>query len=318
MGFSMTQEQIDRRDKDVAVITDTLKTLGHASSFDIAELTGIDRNRVKHLIQRFVSAQNPGCIKSVHSKGYIWEGPTEEPKKEEKPERYPDTHNSEGYPDPVAFRAIRNTVSEYAPGEVWVHKDFAGEEKLFLVLGSRNGSVTGLNVQEIDGWFDENYDISVSVKSKLYYVDPRRITSKPARSFTRSRDTLSMATLVAIHKKICEFLGIKQTTVVKEKIVEKPVEVEKIVEKPVEVIKEVPVPVKASRADVEADVSRKFEARIAELEAKLYATEHDVELAAQRADIWEEAFRAVTGTKKRQTQTTTYQHKDYATEGGLK
>lgn len=274
----VTQEQVEQRNKDIAVITETLKTLGHATSFDISDLTGINRNRVKALMKACVMVQNPGCVKSVHSKGYFWDGPTDEPKKEEtKPERYPDTHNHEGYPDPTMAKAMRNAMSDYTPGEVWVYKDYNGEEKLYLILGSIKGSVTGLMVNEIDGWFDEQEDVSISVKGKLYYVEPCRILSKPSRILNRSRDTISDLEMTAIRKKIAEFLGVQT----KERIVE----VEKIVEKevkvPVEVVKTVETPVVIDRDDP----------MVPKLKAEL-------ELAKQAADIWEKAFYAVTGGKK--------------------
>lgn len=293
MPFTVTEKQIDQRNKDIAAITETLKTLGHATSFDIADLTGINRNRVKDLMKAYVMVQNPGCVKAVHSKGYFWEGPVEEPKKEPKPERYPDTHNHEGYPDPTMARAMRNVVnSEYTPGEVWVYKDYNGEERLYLILGSIKGSVTGLKVNDVDGWYDEKEDVSISVKGKPYYVEPCRILSKPSRILDRSRDTVSDLDMAAIRKKIAEFLGVQT----KERVVE----VEKVVEKEVkvpvevEVVKEIPVPDESSRAEVTAEVERKFRNEIAVLEENLYNAEHDVEMALKEADIWKKAFYAVT------------------------
>ena len=283
MAIVLTQEQVEQRNKDIATITETLKTLGHATSFDISDLTGINRNRVKMLMKSYVMEQNPGCVKSVHGKGYFWEGPTEEPKKEEKPERYPETHNHEGYPDPTMARAMRNVMNnDYTPGEVWVFNDFNGEEKMYLILGSIKGSVTGLMVNEVDSWFNEEQNIPITVKGKMYYVDPWRILSKPARVLKRSRDTISGLDLSQIRASIGKFLGVEPNT--------KVVEVEKVVEKevPVEVVKEV---------EVEADISKKFEERIADLEKNLRAAERDTEMAMQSADIWERAFYAVTGTK---------------------
>lgn len=275
MASVLTQEQVEQRNKDIAVITETLKTLGHATSFDIADLTGISRNRVKALMKACVMVQNPGCVRSVHSKGYFWDGPAEEPKKEEtKPERYPDTHNHEGYPDPTMAKAMRNAMSDYTPGEVWVYKDYNGEEKLYLVLGSIKGSVTGLMVNEVDGWFDEQEDVSISVKGKVHYVEPCRILSKPSRILNRSRDTISDLEMTAIRKKIAEFLGIRT----KERVVEVEKVVEKEVKVPVEVVKEVGVVKEIPVADD----------RVKDLEMQLA-------LAQQRADIWEKAFNAVTG-----------------------
>lgn len=265
------------KENETLAILNELKKRGRATSFDLADATGINRDRVKLIMQRAIIPTYPEAT-SEPRHGYFWT----EQKKAPIPavERYAEPKNSEGYMDTTASRAIKNVSrDEYTPGDIWVLREYqGGREPLFLVLAcdSKTKSVCGWNVMPIDQWFNEFTDVPVTIKGKPHYVRPSRITSRRSQQLERSRDAISDKELLQIKMKLAVFLGVQTG----EKIVEKTVEV------PVEVTKEVPV-VKEVRVEVPDEKSKK---KIDELKQAVEDLETELELANQRADIWEKAF----------------------------
>ena len=124
--YTMTKEQVERRDKEVAQITETLKTMKNATSSELSELTGIKQDRLKYLMKRVILPANAFPISSRGRKGYIWN----EQENSEEVDRYPETKNHEGYSDPTAYKAMKNTEqTQCRPGEIWAFETYDGSEE---------------------------------------------------------------------------------------------------------------------------------------------------------------------------------------------
>lgn len=248
-----TKITTEERDREIELIVEALKAMKKATSFEISDLTGIPRNRIKHLMADYVIPRYPEKIKSLRSQGYSWnEKETDIQPKLTTISKY----NSEGYLDTTTYKAMKNIPNQdYIPGEVWTTKEHNGVERLMLILVSSSTSVCGLLVMDVDDYFDENKDITISIKGKLYYVNPWYIISKPAKYLGKSKDKLPDSTLELVKNSIGKALGIKPI----EKVVEitKEIPVEKIIEKPAETDPQIII---------------------------------DLMLAKQRADIYEKAF----------------------------
>lgn len=266
------------KENETLAVLNELKKRGHATSIDLSNATGIKRDRVKLIMQRAIMPTYPEAT-SQPRQGYFW---TEQEKVPVPAvERYAEPKNSEGYMDTTASKAIRNVSrDEYTPGDVWVLREYmSGREPLFLVLAhdSKSKSVCGWNVMPIDQWFNEFIDVPLTIKGKSYYVRPSRISSRRSQQLERSRDAISDKELQQIKMKLAVFLGVQTGERVVEKTVEVPVE--KIVEKEVRV--EVP--------------DEKSKRKIDDLQQAVTDLETELELATQRANIWEKAFMTACG-----------------------
>ena len=263
---------------------------GTATSAELATVLDINDRRV--IRNRFLSfnKKHPGALKFDRKIGYTWTGIVDIlPEKKEDPKNEKvSAKNREGYPDPTMAKALRNVENAFVkckPGDIWEYdkpyygiNDTVGDK--FLVLNAFKGTVTGMLLVPVDSRFDPSYNVSISHKSKIYYVDARRVTSKAEKGFVRRVDVVSDNLLNDIRKMISGVLklGCVETKTV-EKIVEKevPVEVEKVVEK------EVPV-------EVEKIVEKIVEVPVQE-PGMVYISEVEYEVLKEKANIWEEAFR---------------------------
>ena len=275
-------------ENDCQKILNALKKRGHATSYDLSDDTGINRTKVKTIMQKAIIPTYPEAS-SEPRRGYFWK---EQPKpvapEVKKPERYAEPRNSEGYMDPTASAAIKNMPNgKYVPGDIWSTSEYvANGESLFLILAedSKGKALIGLPVIPVDQWYNEWTDVTVNIKGRIYYVRTTRIGWKRERVMSRSRETVPHKDFEQIKMKVATYLGLQTVEVEKivEKEVEVPVEVEKIVEK--EVIVE--------------GTSEKAKHKIEELEQAVDDLEAELELANQRGDIWEKAFTTAFGHKE--------------------
>ena len=228
----------------------------------------------------------PDNMKHTRNKGYWWKEEEEPVMETKQPEidRYPSTKTDEGYPDPTASAAMNCLPDKLFSKDIWTYGNSVGETEVWLIIGAVSNRMTGVRLYEgLDEVSDFEYHEIVPVTNKgdvVYYFNPTRMQSKPAKYFKEKIGTLSDALYNKVTASLNLYLGlsnvdVKEIVVEKEKIVEKtvevPVEVEKIVEKVVEVPVEVP-----AEADGET---------LDEYTKTLF---HDLELAKQKADIYED------------------------------
>ena len=276
----MTQKQI------VALIN----LGGTATAADIAKAIGGNDRRV--IRNRFISfnKSHPNAIKyDSKTATYTWmnmvdiSGTKDKPveKKEEKKIEEPvNTNSSYSHSDPTMSAALRNierSESKCKAGDIWEYdkpyygmNDTVGDK--FLVINAFKGTVTCMLMVPVDSRFDPKYDISISHKSKMYYVDTRRVTSKAEKGFVRRVDVVDETLMNDIRALVS---GVLKLGCVVEKRVEIKVPVEKIVTKEVPVEKIVEVPVQEP--------------------GMVYISEIEYELLKQRADLWQTAFVLMSG-----------------------
>lgn len=292
-----TKEAIEKRNEDINKIVETLRVMGHATASEISELTGINRNTIKCLFTSHIKPKYPDNAFSIPRKGYEWvevKNPPEIKAAESKAEptdKYGPNKNSEGYSDPTASKAIRNVekserinsfkeVHLEQPGEIWEYENgyynaTSRVDTMLLVLTSAGNSVCGLDVRLVDERYNKEYCAPINLKGKMYYVDCRRIFSKPVKSLDCRKAWLAEEAFKEIKTQIATCLGLEPVVV--EKTVEVPVEkvVEKTVEVPVEKIveKTVEVPVMVDRDD-----------------PAVPRLKEQLAMAEQRAEIWEKAY----------------------------
>lgn len=297
----------EKRNENINKIVEALKVMGHATSNELSDLTGIDRDVVKHLFHTHIKTMYPDNIVSYPRKGYEWMETKNPPEikaaelKTEPTDKYGPNKNSEGYSDPTASKAIKNVekserinsfkeVHLEQPGEIWEYENgyynaTSRVDTMLLVLTSSGNSVCGLDVRLVDERYNKEYCAPINLKGKMYYVDCRRIFSKPAKSLDCRKAWLAEEAFKEIKTQIATCLGLEPVVI--EKTVEVPVEkvVEKTVEVPVEKIveKKVEVPVMVDRDD--SDVR---------------ALKRELAMAEQRAEIWEKAFYLVTAGKEKE------------------
>lgn len=163
---------------------------------------------------------------------------SEEP---ELPDRYDDAHNDEGYSDPTAFLAMRNTGElscKAKPGDVYYL-----DNKLCVVIGTHNSSVTNvplyISIYEINER-EKSQCESIVFGGKKAYVNPIRINTRPFKHYGDKAGELMDSSFRVIKAHVGKYLNLKGIGVV-EKVVEKRVEVQVPVEKVVEKVVEVPV-----------------------------------------------------------------------------
>ena len=175
-----------------------------------------------------------------------------------KPERYSEDKNHEGYPDPTANNAIKDTDKEESikmvhrgipkEGEVWQVTAMNKKSELYIIVAVNYDKEYATCISYVPNVEAEECDI------KLY--------SKPLRYFERKSWGMPGSYMSILKERLAEYLGIGTKIV------------EKIVEVPVEVNKTVEVEKSSSNGSyTKADV--------------------DALLAIQRADIYEECFKAL-------------------------
>ena len=285
--YKKTKEKVDK-------IVEAISTLEKANSSEISELTGISSWSVSDLIRKYVKEMYPDNL-TVTARGYIWKKPECPPEIKAVPSKSNFYKNAEGYSDPTAGAAIRNMEKEEAKkeekkyktpisGEIWEfdraqYLSKTPVNNLVYILSVAGSFVTGYEVRTTDTYYDGCWCYTIDIKNQKYYIDLRRIISKSTKAMVGRRSVLQESAVKDIKTRVLDILGVKP------EVKEVPVEVEKIVEKrvevPVEVEKVVEVPVV-----VDCDG------------LKLSKLTADLAMAEQRAEIWEEAFKALVNGKE--------------------
>lgn len=202
MGISMQmkEELKDRRN----VILDLIKESDKAiTANELAALCGASYKTIWNDIEALKKSHPE--LKAIRGLGYIWEDSMEEkPKKS-------DLTNSEGYSDPTAGLAMRMMTpkeDKIGPGEVWEFQKNSyvpdNAKSLFLTLVvypeidlSLGLEVFKSNVKPAPNsghvcWFERG--------GEIYYVDARRIISKPAKYLKEYIGKLTDKTFFDIRK----------------------------------------------------------------------------------------------------------------------
>lgn len=158
----------------------------------------------------------------------------EEEPKMEKPERYGDNKNDEGYPDPTFAKAIKNLdrFNDIMPGGIYGTSLGVGDS--FLVVRTYPDCALGYYVREVALAKSTDTTTAWQTKKGTSYVHVNQLMSVPFRKLDKHK--FERMPLDA-YKEIIRKSPLQAAKVV-------PVEIEKIVEKEVpvekEVIKEVP------------------------------------------------------------------------------
>ena len=278
-------EVIKKRDEDVEAIINVLKNNeGLISAKTIAESAGLPIRRVYDLMSDYIMPDYPEVNSIPGPKGgYSWvETKTELDPVVRKKEI---TRNAEGYPDPTAAAVLEKLErnGKDRAGEIWSTNN---EECYFLVLASFRGLVIGMNVCTMDAWYDPEYDQKVNIRGKSYYMNLRRIVSKPAKTLVANFGNVGPERLGFIRSAVAKLLGLQT-----EKLVEVrkpyPVEVEKLVYR---------TRTKFDRKKLRrvvpkaVDVS-KYQQLVNNARNDREFYKNQVIIANVRADAWEEAFR---------------------------
>lgn len=274
---------------EVEKIIDILKENGETptTADELAEILGVNRQIVYNCINRHIRGKYPEFKNNPDGFGYIWAKPND--KKDAIPERYNDKKNDEGYHDPTAAAVLEKLErnGKDRAGEIW---STGNDDLYFLVLAVFRGLVIGINVCRMDEWYDPEYDKTINIRGKSYYINLRRIVSKPAKIMVANYGNIGPERLNFVKTAVTKLLGIKA-----EKVVEKPVEVirEKIVEKPVEVEKII-FKTKFDRKKLRRPIgNRQTIKQIEAAEDTLNIQQQMLAMAEQRADIWEQAFKLI-------------------------
>lgn len=202
MGISMQmkEELKDRRN----VILDLIKESDKAiTANELAALCGASYKTIWNDIEALKKSHPE--LKAIRGLGYIWEDSMEEkPKKS-------DLTNSEGYSDPTAGLAMRMMTpkeDKIGPGEVWEFQknsyvpDNTKNLFLTLVVYPEIDLSLGLEVfkSNIKPAPNSGYVCYFERGNETYYVDARRIISKPAKYLTEYIGKLTDKTFLDIRK----------------------------------------------------------------------------------------------------------------------
>ena len=124
--------------------------------------------------------------------------------KTEKPGR-----NSEGYPDPTAYNAIKNKEgNKLIPGWVYEFSNQKGFVEDFLVMGTCGGSVNGYIVMDQDSPFITESCCRHLYKGKYYFVAPELLMSRPAKYVGQPLYQLEKKAIDDIKRDLAAHLGI--------------------------------------------------------------------------------------------------------------
>ena len=203
------------------------------NAYDIEKELKIEDFAFRTAIRRIT--KNPeyqGCIISDF-RGYTWVGPAE-PKKPTY-DRYPETKNDEGYNDPTAYKAMAEARKVNHAGEVWNIRNTLNGEDIYLIVSSLDKSAVGIRLYRNPVGLVIPFEVKIG--DYVFTGDAMRLSS-----FSTSRLSSQLTTLTDIKfKNIKAMVANALDVAVREKVVEKKVEVpvEKVVEKEVKV--EVPV-----------------------------------------------------------------------------
>lgn len=165
---------------------------------------------------------------------YVYKPVEKEEPKMEKPERYGDNKNDEGYSDPTAATAMRFMESRWGFTSGRVYKTTLGDS--FLVLRISNDGVIGYYVREVPLAVSTDSTVvwqTGPVCNMVHVNQPQTVSPKKLNNKLFSRCPQEAVDEI-LRKSPFKYARVVPVEVLKEV----PVEIEKIVEK--EVIKEVP------------------------------------------------------------------------------
>ena len=281
--------------ENVNQIVEVLSTMGKAKASDISELTGISQWNVSDLIRKYVKPMYPENITVFVGKGYVWKNGEEiKNVQETKTEVIEDKHgygkNHEGYSDPTASKALDNVEKIMSfrnappkPGDICEYEcayysRSTDVDTYMLVLSVGENYACGYGLKLLEDFYDGEFCFKLRLNKVDYYIDARKVFVKSGKAIKARRFFISEDKFNAIKAKTSKLLGfdVVERVVEKEVKVEVPVEkiVEKVVEVPVEKIVETPV------------VIDRDDPMVPKLKMEL-------ELAQQRAEIWERAYYAL-------------------------
>lgn len=200
------------RDERIEVVSDLIRTSKTpVKADDICELTGRSMSCVMETM-RLAKLRHPE-ITGIHGVGYMWK---EQKEQKEKPDRYNDFKNDEGYNDPTAALAMRMMEPKEVKidvGDMWSVSSDAPSygNGSWLILSTYDGKWA--NCLEV---YDPNkYAASNSTHisffeddSKTLYVDCRRVTTKSMRYFDEYKGKVSGDMLAFIKQKVAEAIEI--------------------------------------------------------------------------------------------------------------
>ena len=272
---------IDTKKERLDYIVEAIKD-GSFVSKDVCELFDVNKAIVTRDLHELLEEYPQIKFNGKHGKGakWSWVNGVEDGHK------YSVKKTEEGYNDPTAAAVItkldNDIYGEFTPGDVWWVSAANGTTEKYLVIQSFAGCTTCLQVISRDRC---NYNPVIHACVNMQYnevVDCRRLLSKPSRYFLEKDASYSVTNFDEIRRKIVSLnkldVTLEDDIKVKEKIVEKKVEV------PVEVIKEVPV-----------------EKRV-EVPVALPSDDTELALAKQRADIYEQVawslLRSIRGSEE--------------------
>jgi hypothetical protein len=276
----------------------------------VGEEVGLSARRVWDVMYTVIKHKYPEIV-SYRQDGYRWEGerfvePEETASTEmdvdqryansdnytdaSEPEKEDVNKNAEGYPDPTAaaiLKRFERSDNKVRAGEIW---STGNQDLYFLVLATFPGLVVGLNICKIDTWFDPEWDVRILIGKDNYYINIKRLTSRPAKTIIANYGRIDKNRLNLIRASIGGMLNLKTVE-------------EKIVEKPVEVIREVPVEVekvvfktkfdkkKLKKAHAKSYSNEKYNLLLTKYnkDQQFWASQLAVEQA--KAKAWEQAFK---------------------------
>lgn len=279
----------------------------------VGEEVGLSARRVWDVMYTVIKHKYPEIV-SYRQDGYRWEGegfvePEETASTEmDVDQRYANSDNyfdndksepenlnknHEGYSDPTAaaiLKRFERADNKVRAGEIW---STGNQDLYFLVLATFPGLVVGLNVCKIDTWFDPEWDVRILLGKDQYYINIKRLTSRPAKTIIANYGRIDNNRLNLIRASIGGMLNLKT---VEEKIVEKPVEVIR------EVVKEVPVEVekvifktkfdrkKLRRVVPKVNDVGKYQQLVKNARDDALYWKHRHEVSVTKAEAWERAF----------------------------
>ena len=321
----------DLRNEDALAIVACIKKHSpeKITAVKVGEEVGLSARRVWDVMYTVIKHKYPEIV-SYRQDGYRWEGegfvePEETASTEMdvdkcyansdnyidagKSEKEDLSHNAEGYNDPTAaaiLKRFERADNKVRAGEIW---STGNQDLYFLVLATFPGLVVGLNICRIDTWFDPEWDVRILIGKDQYYINIKRLTSRPAKTIVANYGRIDKNRLNLIRASIGGMLNLKT---VEEKIVEKPVEVirevvkevpvEKVIEKPVEVEKVIFKTKfdrkKLKKAHAKSYSHEKYNLLLAKYnkDQQFWAAQLAVEQA--KANAWEQAFRMMATGKE--------------------
>lgn len=185
MGVSAeVKEEIKaRRNTILDLIKESEKAI---TANELAELCGCTYSAIWNDLQ--VLLKEDSKLKSIRGLGYIYDNSEEQIKKS-------DLKNQEGYSDPtagLAMRMMKPKEDKIGPGEVWefqANSYMPGQDKRLFLTVSVHPDIdlsVGFEVvaSDVRPAPNSTYICYFERSGKTYYVDTRRVMSKPAKYLT--------------------------------------------------------------------------------------------------------------------------------------